>query len=315
FAKNARSRDAKNRMYKGVNSSSLNAKGSGDKGIMAYNYRLCFTKSHRNKVRFRRPQNYSRSNYLLLLEDIGTREVKDINQILLFVEIPNKKFDINNRGPFSTNLVGGSWNYPESSWDERRIIEERHKRHIQGLLYFISNDRAVPLKIRQGLRRFGLCKDEFTDNDNWPSQIYVRSGRRLVGEYTMTQHDIQRARRHRDSIGLGSCPIEVHSVQRVETKERFVRNEGGVFEFVKRVFSVPYRSIIPKKSEASNLLVSVALSATHIAQSAIRMEPTYMIIGQSAGIAAAIAIRDNVAVQDIDYSKLKRRLIEVGQRL
>ncbi|MCS6961867.1 MAG: FAD-dependent oxidoreductase [Deltaproteobacteria bacterium] len=310
-----KARDGSGDLHFGVQNSKILPKGTAHHGIMAYNFRLCLTRIPSKKVRFRKPLIYDRKAYHLHLQYIEKNGIRNVSQLFRFLRIPGGKYDLNNRGPFSSNFIGENWDYPEANKANRKMIVAKHKSYLQGLLYFLANDPAVPFPLRRQMSQFGLCRDEFVENGNWPEQLYVRVGRRLVGEYVLRQDDIRKGRRHHDTVGIGTCPIEGHIVQRLEDANGFVISEGFIREFKQIPYSLPYRIIIPKRDEVQNLLVPVAVSATYIAYSALRMEPTFMILGQSAGIAAVLAIDSKVPVQEVSYLKLRQKLIEAGQRL
>jgi hypothetical protein len=222
--------------------------------------------------------------------------------------LPNRKTDTNNNGAFSTDYIGGSWNYPEADYETRQKIWQEHKDYIAGFLYFLANDPHVPEGLQKEVSRWGLAKDEFTDTENWPRQLYVREARRMIGEYVTTQKDIQTDLTKEDAIGMGSYNSDSHNVQRVVTPDGTgVENEGDMQVPVKP-YQIPYRILLPKRQQATNLLVPVCFSASHVAYSTLRMEPQYMIIGQAAGVAAKMAIEKRVPVQDIDPAKLTARL-------
>jgi hypothetical protein len=221
--------------------------------------------------------------------------------------LPNGKTDTNNNGAFSTDYIGGSYDYPEASYAARARIWQAHVDYVQGFFYFLANDPRVPRALHDAMASWGLCKDEFVDNANWPYQLYVREARRMRGEYVMSQKDIQTELTKPDSIGMGSYNSDSHNVQRIATPDGAVENEGDM-QVPVQPYQIPYRMILPKRTEATNLLVPVAFSATHVAYSTLRMEPQYMIIGQAAGVAAKLAKDGGKAVQDVDPSALAAML-------
>jgi FAD-dependent oxidoreductase family protein len=293
--------------------------GEGDKKIQAYNFRLCLTDITENQVPFVKPANYDPKRYEIFRRYLsaaskgGTNPLK-FSYLLGSAPMPNGKTDTNNSGSMSTDFIGGSWDYPEADYQRRKEIWDEHKYYTQGLLYFLANDPGVPADLRSDAGRWGLAKDEFVDTENWPHQLYVREARRMLGEYVMTQSDLQTARFKEDSIGLGSYNIDSHAMQRI-----FVPGKGMVTEGFVNVpvspYDIPYRAILPKAAECENLLVPVCLSASHVAYSSLRMEPQYMIMGHAAGQAAFLAIRDNVSVQGIGVQELQDRLRSQGQIL
>jgi hypothetical protein len=227
------------------------------------------------------------------------------------VAIPNRKVDCNNNGPLSTDYLGGSWKYPTASYAERAAIQQAHVDYTQGFFWFLAHDPHVPASLQAEVNRWGLAKDEFADNANWPSQLYVREARRMVGDFVMTQADLQTAIHKPDAIGIGSYNIDSHNTQRVATADGFAQNEGDVQVSVEP-YQIPYRILLPKRAEAVNLLVPVCMSASHVAYSSLRMEPQYMILGQAAGVAAALAIQQQSNVQDIDTAALVEKLKKQG---
>jgi hypothetical protein len=221
--------------------------------------------------------------------------------------LPNGKTDTNNNGAFSTDYIGGSYGYPEGSYAARERIWQAHVEYVQGFLYFLRNDPQVPAGLRDDVATLGLCKDEFTDTANWPHQLYVREARRMVGEYVMSQKDIQDELTKPDAIGMGSYNSDSHNVQRLVNDDGLVENEGDM-QVPVTPYQIPYRVMLPKRAQATNLLVPVCFSATHVAYSTLRMEPQYMIIGHAAGVAASMAIKTSVAVQDVDTAALAAAL-------
>ena len=222
--------------------------------------------------------------------------------------LQNGKTDTNNNGAFSTDYIGGSYDYPNADYATRARIRQAHVDYIQGFLYFLVTDGRVPAALSAEMKQWGLCRDEFVDADNWPYQLYVREARRMVGEYVMSQKDIQTELTKPDPIGMGSYNSDSHNVQRRPTADgTAVENEGDMQVRVSP-YQIPYRVMLPKRTQATNLLVPVCFSATHVAYSTLRMEPQYMIIGQAAGVAAKMAIDRNVAVQDVDAAALGAKL-------
>jgi hypothetical protein len=286
--------------------------GAADKRIQAYCYRICLTQHPENRVPFPKPDGYDASQYELLLRifNTGWRETFE-----KFDPIPNLKTDTNNHGPMSTDNIGYSYDYPEASYERRREILKEHRQYQLGWLYFIANDPRVPADVREQMQKWGLAKDEFTDNGNWPHQIYVREARRLIGAYVMTENNLLKKRETPDSIGMGSYGIDSHNVQRYVTPEGYVQNEGDIGVSTKGPYTIAYGSITPKKQQCENLLVPVCVSSSHIAFGSIRMEPVFMILGQSAATAAAMAIDSQRAVQDLPYAELRARLTKDNQIL
>jgi hypothetical protein len=286
--------------------------GAEDKKVQAYCYRMCLTRHPQNRVPFPKPAGYDPAQYELLLRvfQAGWRETFG-----KFDPIPNAKTDTNNHGPFSTDNIGMNWDYPEASYERRKEIIAEHIQYQQGWLYFIANDPRVPEDVRTKMAEWGLAKDEFVDNNNWPHQLYVREARRMVGKYVMTENELTKKRPTPESVGMGSYGIDSHNIQRYITPEGHVQNEGDIGVSTNGPYQISYGSLVPKKGEVANLLVPVCVSSSHIAYGSIRMEPVFMVLGQSAGTAAVMAIDGKMAVQDVPYEKLKARLLADGQVL
>lgn len=296
--------------------------GEGDRKVQAYNFRLCLTDRRDNQAPFPKPEGYDPARYEILRRFLESAPDTPLDKIWNIGHMPNGKTDVNNNGPVSTDYIGGSWEYPEANYERRAEIWEEHKRYVQGFLYFLANDPSVPKKLQDEVNRWGLARDEFVDTDNWPHQLYIREARRMIGEYVMTQRDLQDERTKPDSIGMGSYNSDSHHVQRIVVadghpwpgKGPFVLNEGDM-QVPVRPYEIAYRAILPKRQECANLFVTGCVSASHVAYSSIRMEPQYMILGHSAGVAAAQALRDGKAVQDVDVAALQKRLREQKQIL
>ncbi|HEV2665456.1 MAG TPA: FAD-dependent oxidoreductase, partial [Blastocatellia bacterium] len=235
-----------------------------------------------------------------------------MNEILLPAQVAgDRKWDFNNRGPVSTDYIGKSWDYPNASYKRRAEIWQDHKRYTEELFYFLTTDPRVPKATQDEIKPFGLAKDEFTDNGHWPYQLYVREARRMVGEYVVTQKDIQTELTKPDVIGMGSYNSDSHNVQRYVTPEGNAQNEGNM-EVSVTPYQIPYRILLPKQSQAVNLFVPVCFSASHVTYSTLRMEPQYMIIGQAAGVAAKMAIEKKIAVQEVETKTLSDKLRTLG---
>lgn len=287
-------------------------RGEGDHRVQAYCFRMCLSDHPDNRVPFPKPEGYDPREYELLVRvfETGWREV--FNK---FDRIPNRKTDTNNHGPFSTDYIGMSYEYPEASYEKRDEIIRDHVRYQQGLMYFLANDPRVPADIRSKMQAWGLAKDEFTDNGNWPHQIYVREARRMVGEYVTTEHECLAKRRCPRPVGLGSYTLDSHNVRRYPTPQGTVQNEGDIGVSPRGPYGIDFGALVPKREECENLVVPVCLSSSHIAFGSIRMEPVFMILGQSAATIAVIAANEEIRVQDVDYEKLRERLLADGQRL
>ena len=286
--------------------------GHADKKVQAYCFRMCLTDHPENRVPFARPDGYDPQDYELLLRIFaaGWRETFD-----KFDPIPNKKTDTNNHGPMSTDDIGYSYDYPEASYERRRQIILEHERYQKGWLYFIANDPRVPKEPQESMRRWGLAKDEFTDNGNWPHQLYIREARRMVGMHVMTENELLKRRPTPEPVGMGSYNIDSHNVQRYITPEGYVQNEGDIGVSANGPYQISYGSLVPKRGQCDNLLVPVCVSSSHIAFGSIRMEPVFMILGQSAATAASLAMDQKISVQDVPYSDLRKLLLQDGQIL
>ncbi|MCU0914235.1 MAG: FAD-dependent oxidoreductase [Planctomycetes bacterium] len=286
--------------------------GQGDHRIQAYCFRMCLTQVPENRVPLPKPADYDAGQYELLLRVLasGWREV-----FQKFDAIPNAKTDTNNHGPFSTDNIGMNYDYPDASYARRREILAEHETYQKGLMYFLANDPRVPEDVRGPMSRWGLARDEFADNGNWPYQLYIREARRMVGQYVMTELDCLTRRQTPEPVGMGSYVMDSHNVQRYVTKEGFVQNEGDVGVSPRRPYQIAFGALLPKPRECSNLLVPVCVSSSHIAYGSIRMEPVFMILGQSAATAAVFAIEANGPVQQVPYNQLRERLLADGQVL
>jgi hypothetical protein len=229
--------------------------------------------------------------------------------------MPNRKTDTNNRWGFSTNKIGINYRYPDGSYDERLALIREQEHYQRGLMWTLANHPRVPADVREEVSRWGLAADEFTANGNWPPQIYVREARRMIGEYVMTEHDCRRTRMADDPVGLGSYQMDSHNVQRYVTSGGCVQNEGNIEVNPGGPYMISYRSLLPRRQECENLLACCAISSSHISFGSIRMEPVFMILGQSAATAAALSLRFGSPLHDLGYHTLRRQLISDGQRL
>jgi hypothetical protein len=286
--------------------------GSGDKRLQAYNYRMALSRHPDNRVPFPKPENYDPARYELLARVYAAGWGETFEK---YDPIPNLKTDTNNHGPFSTDYIGKNYDYPEASYAERKVILKEHTDYQQGLLYYMSHDEKIPDSVRSEMALWGLAKDEFVDNGNWPHQIYVREARRMIGSYVMTEHDVLGAKVVPHPVGMGSYSLDSHNTQRFVTEEGYVQNEGDIGVHPQNPYSISYGTLVPKKEECTNLLVPVCVSSSHTAFGSIRMEPVFMILGQSAAAAASLAIDQGVAVQDLNYADLKVVLDQENQVL
>jgi len=296
--------------------------GEGDGGLQAYGFRVCLTDRPGNRLPFEQPDGYDPSEFELLRRYLAAVEVEAHDLLGLVPDLlPNGKCDVNSIGPFSLNLLDGSnRDYPDGNTAARARVRERHLRYTQALLYFLSHDDDVPERIRAELQRWGTCADEFADTGGWPHQLYVRDSRRMVGDYVLCESDLIDARPQPDAVAVGSYNIDIREVERTwrylpeYVREPAVFNEGYLSVAVPP-YPIPYRSLTPRREDASNLLVPVCLSASHVAFGSVRMEPTLMLLGNAAGVAAAQAARRGVAVQDVDVSAVQEALRASGQVL
>jgi hypothetical protein len=232
-----------------------------------------------------------------------------------FDPAPNRKTDTNNHGAFSTDNIGMNYEYPEASYERRREIIKQHEDYQKGLMWFMTYDPRVPEDVRNAMVKWGLARDEFTDNGHWPHQIYVREARRMISDFVMTERHLRGLQETPHSVGMGSYNMDSHNVQRYVDENGHARNEGDIQISPGRPYPISYHAIIPKSSEASNLLVPVCASASHIAFGSIRMEPVFMILGQSAATAAVLSIENKVNLQALDYEILRKRLLSDKQVL
>lgn len=286
-------------------------KGQGDHRVQAYCFRMCLTKHPENRVPFPKPEGYDPKQYELLLRVFATgwREL-----FVKYDPIPNAKTDTNNHGPFSFDNIGYNYDYPNASYERRREIIAEHEQYQKGLLYFMANDPRVPEDVRSAVGQWGLAKDEFLDNGHWPHQLYIREARRMIGRYVMTENELLKRRPTPESVGMGSYTIDSHNVQRYVTPEGTVQNEGDIGVALKP-YAIAYGALTPKQEQCENLLVPVCASSSHVAYGSIRMEPVFMILGQSAATAAVMAIEGNKPVQEVNYEALRARLLADGQVL
>ena len=304
--------DPKSGVLPGVSAEPPGEYGAGDKRVQAYCFRMCLTDHPENRVPFSKPDGYDAGRYELLLRVYAKGWRQTFGK---FDPIPNHKTDTNNHGPFSTDNIGANWDYPEATYERRRAIIRDHETYQKGWLYFLATDPRVPKDVQAEVQRWGLPKDEFTDNGNWSHQLYIREARRMVGQYVMTENELTKKRPTPESVGMGSYTIDSHNVQRYITPEGHVQNEGDIGVGLGGPYEIAYGSLVPKRGQAANLLVPVCVSSSHIAFGSIRMEPVFMILGQSAATAAMMAIDASVAVQDVPYAKLRERLLADGQIL
>ena len=299
----------------GVNPDAGGRDGDADGGVQAYCFRLCMTRVPENRVPFEKPADYDEADYELLFRDIQAGQIHYHDP----GAVPNRKTDTNNNGAVSTDNIGANYEYPEASYERREEIIARHVRWQKGFYWTMANHPRVPEELRREFSEWGLAKDEFADSENWPGQLYVREGRRMVSDFVETENHLRRRIPVPDPVGMGSYGMDSHNIQRYvaidEDGRAVVRNEGDVQVPTGGAYPIGYRALLPKKEECSNLLVPVCVSCSHIAYGSIRMEPVFMILGQSAATAAVLSIDAGVDPADLSYESLERRLRQDGQVL
>lgn len=299
----------------GISTNAASDQGEGDDLVQAYNFRLCLTDHPENKIPIAQPENYDPEKYELLVRLFESQpDRREINQYFIWSRMPNSKTDVNNRGGFSTDAIGLNHNWPEASYEVREAIFRNHLDYTQGLLYFYQNDPRVPDQLQDFIKEWGYPKDEYPDTDHFTPQLYVREGRRMVSDLVMTQHHCQAKEVVEDAVGMAAYGMDSHNTQRIVVNG-MVKNEGNVEVGGFDPYPVSFRSITPREEECDNLVVPVCLSASHIAFGSIRMEPVFMVLGQSAATAAAMAIDQSVSVQKLAYEDLKKKLLEDKQVL
>lgn len=296
--------------------------GEGDNKIQAYCFRMTLTDHPENRIPFVKPDGYKELDYELLFRNYEAAE-GPIEEMYSYGDplvpwintpMPNRKSDTNNQKGFSTDFIGQNYAYPEATYEERDKIVEAHLNYQKGLMWTLAYHPRIPEKVRNEVSKWGVCIDEFTENsDNWSRQLYIREARRMVSSYVMTQKNCEGIVVANDPVAMAGYGMDSHHVQRYVDVNGYVRNEGNVEARGFPAYPVSFRSIVPKKGECSNLLVPVCISASHIAFGSLRMEPVFMILGQSAAIAAAQAIDYNQNIQDIEYPKLLETLLNYNQ--
>jgi hypothetical protein len=284
--------------------------GEGDRRVQAYNFRVCATDRPENRRPWPKPENYHQRGYELLLRNFEAGDQRLPWQPVL---LPNRKTDSNNNFAFSTDDIGSNYAYPNGDYATRQKVWKEHVEYQKGLLWTLANHARVPEKVRRHFQTWGLARDEFVDSDNWPHQLYVREARRMVSDYVMTEHNCRGLRVAEDSVGLAAYTMDSHHTQRYVSADGSVLNEGDVQVGGFPPYPISYRALVPREAECSNLFVPVCLSASHISYGSIRMEPVFMVLGQSAATAAALAIADTFAVQKVNYRKLRQRLLRDKQ--
>jgi len=285
--------------------------GKGGTNIQAYNFRVCMTDDPANRIPFFKPDNYKPEHYELAARWLKSTKADVFRK---FDRITDTKTDTNNYGGFSTDMIGGSWDWPLASVEKREQIFQAHFTYQAGLHWFMANDGRVPDAIRLRYAEWGLAADEFTETGHWPHQLYIREARRMVADYVLTERNCQDSEICSDPVGMAAYAMDSHNVYRLVV-DGAARNEGDVQVWLKRPYGIPYRAIVPQKGSVGNLAVPVCVSASHIAFGSLRMEPVFMVLGQSAAIAASMAIDKNIPVQQVEYNELQKVLLENKQRL
>lgn len=313
----SRTRDAAGELLPGISATIDElVPGAADKKVQNYNFRLTLAKDRAKKVPFPKPQRYDPKRYALLANYLRKHPETKLRDIVAYWYIGSGKFEANNHqnAVISLGHFGGQFDYPDADYPQRDRIDQDHVDYTQGLFWFLLHDPAVPAALRRETAQWGLAADEFADHGNWPYYLYIREARRMRGRCVMTQRDVQEDRTKKDAIGLGSHYIDAHHVQRVAVSEAAFTNEGRLWTPGK-VYEIPYRAITPKRAECDNLLVPVCASFSHVAFCTYRLEPTWMVAGQSAGVAAALAVPPGAAVQQIEVRRLQQALRAAGQML
>lgn len=285
--------------------------GQGDHRLQAYNFRLCLSRDPANQIPFTEPEGYDRSHYELLVRYLRAGYVPNFGK---FDELVKQKVDMNNHGAFSTDFIGANHGFVEAGYAEREKMFQAHVAHIKGLMWFWKQDVAMPKEYQAPYQAWGWAADEFTDCGGFSHALYVREARRLVGDVVMTEHHCVGAETVDDSIALAAYTMDSHNCRRF-VRDGKVLNEGDVQVEAGPPFPISYRSVIPKRGECENLLVPFCLSASHIAFGSIRMEPVFMILAESCVRAAALALKQGVAVQEVPYADLRADLLAAGQKL
>ena len=302
--------DSSSGLLWGVSNNKLLPNGVGNKMVQTYNFRICLTDDPSNKIEITEPEKYDASKYELLLRVLEKRPSENLNDAILKIDrMPNHKTDINNNGPFSTDMIGMNHEYPEADYAARKQIIKDHELYVKGLLYFIGHDKRMPLHLRNEMLQWGYPKDEYTDNGHFSPQAYIRESRRMIGDYVMTQANCESREVIDDGVGMAAYTMDSHNCERLVVNG-MVKNEGDVQKGGFGPYPVSYRSLIPKAEECKNIYVPVCLSASHIAYGSIRMEPVFMVLAQSSAAAACMAIDKKQTVQNVDVKKLQALLLQ-----
>ncbi len=303
--------DPSDGLLPGVNAA-IEPEGTGDNKVQAYCFRMCLTNVPENRIPFKKPEGYDEKEYEMLFRAI---EAGYEGPFFIMSPMPNGKTDSNNKGPVSSDYIGRNYRYPDGDYKKRAEIIHAHEVYQKGLVWTLANHPRIPEKIRETFSQWGLPKDEFTENGHWTPQLYIREARRMISNFVMTQHHCTGDSSVSESIGMGAYTMDSHHVQRYVNAQGFLKNEGDVEVGGFGPYPISYRAIVPKRDQCKNLLVPVCLSATHIAFGSIRMEPVFMVLGQSAATAACLAVNEELDVQDVKYDELRTRLLDDKQIL
>ncbi len=316
FLVNVNPYDANGKLLPEIHKDPIGKPGEADKKVQAYNFRVIATNVPGNRIPWPKPAGYDPQRYELLARLLAETTKKlgrapVFHELTLIAMIPNGKADFNNNGAFSSDYIGKNYAYPDGDYATRARIWQEHIDYQQGFYYFLANDPRVPATLQQEVRDWGLPRDEYEDTGHWPHQLYVREARRLVGEFVLTQKDLQTQLTKPDAIGMGSYNSDSHNIQRFVNAQGFAENEGDM-QVPVTPYQIPFGIVLPKRTETTNLLVPVCFSASHVAYSSARMEPQYMMIGHAAGLAAAMAIKAGKPVQEISVPALRKTLKDEG---
>jgi hypothetical protein len=288
----------------GISGEELKPTGTGDLKVQTYNFRICLTSNPGNQISITRPEGYDSTRYELLVRLFDAQpEKRTLNDYFIWSLMPNHKTDINNKGAFSTDMIGMNYDYPETGWTERQRIIKDHEIYTKGLLYFFGNDPRVPAELREEMSNWGYPEDEYKEQGYWTPQLYIREARRMVGSYVMTEHHCLGDSIVKDPVALAAYTMDSHNCQRI-VLNGMVKNEGDVEVGEFPPYPISYQSLVPVEKECDNLIVPVCLSASHIAYGSIRMEPVFMVLGQVSAIAASLSIDRKIQVQKVNFEEI-----------
>jgi len=304
--------DPSSGLLPGINPTIPGPDGTADSLVQAYNFRICMTDAPDNRLPFDKPEGYDPLQHELLLRNF---EAGDLRLPMSIGRMPNRKTDLNNNFAVSTDWIGRNHDYPEADDETRARILKGHETYVKGFLWTLANHPRVPAEVREKAARWGYSRDEFVDNGHFPFWCYIREGRRMIGTYVQTENDCRRIRICEDSVGLGSYNMDSHHCQRYVDATGHVRNEGDVQISPGGPYAISARALLPKPEECENLVVPVCLSCTHIAYGSIRMEPVFMVLGQSAATMCCLSLEGNRSLHELPYSELREKLLADHQVL